>query len=53
MTLDHQPPKNISELVADLERIREELLTVQRDLEKMVPGTEKIGEYDAGKNTKT
>jgi hypothetical protein len=30
-------PKNISELVESLDRIREELLTIQRDLERMAP----------------
>jgi hypothetical protein len=41
MTLD---PKSISEMVEDLDRIREELLSIQRDLEKMAPSkTPRVG----------
>jgi len=32
-----EPPKNIGELLDQIERIREELLTIQRTLEEMEP----------------
>jgi hypothetical protein len=32
-----KPPKNIGELVDQLDRIREELLTIQRAMEKLEP----------------
>jgi hypothetical protein len=31
------PPKNIGELIDQIERIREELLTIQRSMENMEP----------------
>jgi hypothetical protein len=31
------PPKNIGELIDQIERIQEELLTIQRSMEKMEP----------------
>jgi len=37
------PRKTISELVEDLDRIREELLSVQRDLERMAPEETRTG----------
>ena len=40
--MGHLQPKSLSELIDTLERIREELFTVQRNLERMEDGeTEK------------
>ena len=35
MDIDEDPPKAIEEMIDDIERIREELLVLQRSMEKM------------------
>jgi hypothetical protein len=35
MAIDNDPPKTIKEMIDDMERIREELLVLQRSMEKM------------------
>jgi hypothetical protein len=37
MGIQNDPPKNIGELIDHIERIREELLSIQRSMEKMEP----------------
>jgi hypothetical protein len=37
MAHGNEPPKTVAELIDHLDRLREELLTIQRSLEKMEP----------------
>lgn len=39
-------PKTLTETIDALERIREELLTLQRALEKLEPGEERLADRD-------
>jgi hypothetical protein len=51
MAAPANPPKNISELIDDVERIREELLTIPRSMEKLetrkVPASSAKGKKSA------
>jgi hypothetical protein len=47
MAKDTVPPKSIGELIDQIERIREELLSVQRSLEKIEPIEDAVSSVDA------